>query len=81
MENSLAIKEARNFDPHMLREREEMAEPVKEKFLGGKPDIPSRSKLERPESGLAVNIKELFPKGGKAALSSLSKGSAWGKEP
>ena len=33
--------------------------------------------LEWPrESGLAVNMKELFPRGGKAVLSSLSKGSA-----
>ena len=78
-------------DPHKLRESEAMAArrsfswarswaSESKKDLGGKPDFPGGSKLERPESGLAVNINELFPSGGRAALSSQSRSSAWGKE-
>ena len=44
-------------------------------------DFPGGSRLDRPESGLAVYIKELFPRGGRADLSSLSRVSAWGNEP
>ena len=48
--------------------------------LGGNPNFPGGSRLERPESSLAVNMKELFPSGFRATLSSRFKGSAWGKE-
>ena len=52
-----------------------------EKDLAGKLVFLEGRRLERPESSLAENIKDLLPKGAKAALSSLSRDSAQGKLP
>ena len=53
---------AKHFEPHMIKED-----------LRGKPIFPGGSRLESPECGLAVYIKELLPNGGNVGLSSLSK--------
>ena len=84
MKDSFMIMEVRNFDPHVFREREAMvmrtspslarsSVSVREMDLTGKPVFPGGRRLESLVPGLAVNMRELLPKGDRAALSSLSK--------
>ena len=49
--------------------------------LEREPVFPGGSRLESPESGLALYIKELLPNGGKVGLSSLSQFLTEGRPP
>ena len=92
VEASSAIREARNFDPLMFRERGAIATrrsfscakswaSEREKFWGGEPRLSWRKQVEKARVCSCCEHEGAVHKGGKAALSSLSEGSAWGKEP